>query len=273
MSDLTGSQLGIRSEYKDQYDPNLLFRIERRTSRDLVGIDSHALPFHGADIWNAFEVSWLNSKGKPCVGIATITVPADSPAIFESKSLKLFLNSLNQTRLTTEQVVNHLYNALSQVTGTSVQVDLQHPHEFDQQHIQSLSGTCIDEQDIAIDCYHGTDPQFLTVDTGEAEEVLVSHLLKSNCLITHQPDWASVQIHYQGPKINHAGLLRYICSFRQHNEFHEPCIERMFMDITRQCRPNKLAVYGRFTRRGGIDINPWRSNFDIAFSNDRLARQ
>ena len=111
------------------------------------------------------------------------------------------------------------------------------------------------------------------MDTDETEEVLVSHLLKSNCLITHQPDWASVQIHYQGPKINHAGLLRYICSFRQHNEFHEPCIERMFMDITRRCQPNKLAVYGRFTRRGGIDINPWRSNFDIAFSNDRLARQ
>lgn len=270
------SLLGKSAAYKAQYDSSLLFPISRQGKRTEIGIVS-ALPFFGMDIWNAYEISWLNLRGKPQVALASILVPADSPNIIESKSFKLYLNSFNQTRLDdTGALLRLLQQDLSAAAGAHVQVNLTMPDQFGQLQMQELSGTLLDRLDIEVDSYT-PDPGLLHADHAEApvEETLVSHLLKSNCLVTGQPDWGSVQIHYVGAQINQEGLLRYLIGFRNHNEFHEQCVERIFVDIMRQCKPQKLSVYARYTRRGGLDINPWRSNFSTAQkpSNARNARQ
>lgn len=270
------SLLGKSAAYKAEYDSSLLFPISRQGKRTEIGIVS-ALPFFGMDIWNAYEISWLNLRGKPQVALASILVPADSPNIIESKSFKLYLNSFNQTRLDdTGALLRLLQQDLSAAAGAHVQVNLTMPDQFGQQQMQELSGTLLDRLDIEVDSYT-PDPGLLHADHAEApvEETLVSHLLKSNCLVTGQPDWGSVQIHYVGAQINQEGLLRYLIGFRNHNEFHEQCVERIFVDIMRQCKPQKLSVYARYTRRGGLDINPWRSNFSSAQkpSNARNARQ
>ncbi|MBC3884124.1 NADPH-dependent 7-cyano-7-deazaguanine reductase QueF [Undibacterium griseum] len=270
------SLLGKSAAYKAEYDSSLLFPISRQGKRTEIGIVS-ALPFFGMDIWNAYEISWLNLRGKPQVALASILVPADSPNIIESKSFKLYLNSFNQTRLDdTGALLRLLQQDLSAAAGAHVQVNLTMPDQFGQQQMQELSGTLLDRLDIEVDSYT-PDPGLLHADHTEApvEETLVSHLLKSNCLVTGQPDWGSVQIHYVGAQIDQEGLLRYLIGFRNHNEFHEQCVERIFVDIMRQCKPQKLSVYARYTRRGGLDINPWRSNFSTAQkpSNARNARQ
>jgi 7-cyano-7-deazaguanine reductase len=273
---LQASPLGKSSSYQTQYDPTLLFPIARQTKRDELGIHC-TLPFYGVDIWNAYEISWLNLRGKPQIAIAGITVPADSPHIIESKSFKLYLNSFNQTRLTDIEALSQLLRAdLSAGFGAPIHLKLVTPEAFGQAKIAELEGILLDRLDIEINQYTPdamqlhADPQHPAV-----EEVLVSHLLKSNCLVTGQPDWGSVQIHYVGPQIDQEGLLRYLIGFREHHEFHEQCVERIFMDVMRQCKPQKLAVYARYTRRGGLDINPWRSNFTTAKppSNLRNARQ
>ncbi|MBC3870535.1 NADPH-dependent 7-cyano-7-deazaguanine reductase QueF [Undibacterium oligocarboniphilum] len=270
------SLLGKNAAYKAEYDPSLLFPISRQGKRTEIGIVS-ALPFFGMDIWNAYEISWLNLRGKPQVAIASILVPADSLNIIESKSFKLYLNSFNQTRLDdTGALLRLLQQDLSAAAGAPVQVSLTVPDQFGQLQMQELSGTLLDRLDIEVDSY-APDPGLLHADHTAApiEETLVSHLLKSNCLVTGQPDWGSVQIHYVGAQIDQEGLLRYLIGFRNHNEFHEQCVERIFVDIMRQCKPQKLSVYARYTRRGGLDINPWRSNFSTARqpSNARNARQ
>jgi len=270
------SQLGKPSTYKAEYDPSLLFPISREGKRQEIGI-GNTLPFFGVDIWNAYEVSWLNLRGKPQVAIATITVPADSPNIVESKSFKLYLNSFNQTRLAgTEALVNLLQADLSAGFGSSVQVTLTTQENFSKLAMQEMEGLLLDRLDIEVDSYT-PNPYLLKADQQEApvEEVLVSHLLKSNCLVTGQPDWGSVQIRYVGAPIDQESLLRYLIGFRDHNEFHEQCVERIFTDIMQHCKPQKLSVYARYTRRGGLDINPWRSNFTTAQrpSNHRNARQ
>lgn len=270
------SLLGKSAAYKAEYDSSLLFPISRQGKRTEIGIVS-ALPFFGMDIWNAYEISWLNLRGKPQVALASILVPADSPNIIESKSFKLYLNSFNQTRLDDTGALLHLLQQdLSAAAGAHVQVNLTMPDQFGQLQMQELSGTLLDRLDIEVDSYT-PDPGLLHADRTEApvEETLVSHLLKSNCLVTGQPDWGSVQIHYVGAQIDQEGLLRYLIGFRNHNEFHEQCVERIFVDIMRQCKPQKLSVYARYTRRGGLDINPWRSNFSTAQkpSNARNARQ
>lgn len=270
------SPLGKPTAYQTDYAPSLLFPIARQQKREEIGL-SGTLPFFGVDIWNAYELSWLNLRGKPQVAIASFTVPADSPNIVESKSLKLYLNSFNQTKVaSSEALVETLRNDLSDGFGAPVQVKLILPEEFSKLQMGELEGLLLDRLDIEVNDYT-PNPALLKASHQEAivEETLVSHLLKSNCLVTGQPDWASVQIRYVGPQIDQECLLQYLIGFRNHNEFHEQCVERIFMDILRECRPQKLSVYARYTRRGGLDINPWRSNFTTGQrpSNLRNARQ
>ena len=270
------SPLGKPAAYQTQYQPSLLFPIARQGKRDEIGV-SGTLPFFGVDIWNAYEVSWLNARGKPQVAIATFTVPADSPNIVESKSFKLYLNSFNQTKLAdTDALLQLLRKDLSAGFGAAVHVTLTTADAFAEQKIQEPQGLLLDRLDIEVNEYQ-PNPSLLKADPNQVviEETLVSHLLKSNCLVTGQPDWGSVQIHYVGAAIDQESLLRYLISFRDHNEFHEQCVERIFMDIMRNCAPQKLSVYARYTRRGGLDINPWRSNFSTAQPplNWRQARQ
>ncbi|MDC7708247.1 NADPH-dependent 7-cyano-7-deazaguanine reductase QueF [Vogesella indigofera] len=270
------SPLGKKVDYQDQYDASLLFPIARQQKRDEIGVSEGALPFAGVDLWTGYEVSWLNARGKPQVAIATFRIPADSPRLIESKSFKLYLNSYNQTRIASwEQVAAQLELDLSNAAGGKVQVSLLSPGDFDRERIVELAGDCIDELDIEVDNY-APCPEALQADAANVvSEVLTSQLLKSNCLVTGQPDWGSVQISYTGPQIDRETLLRYLIGFRQHNEFHEQCVERIFVDVLRACAPSRLTVYARYTRRGGLDINPWRSNDPAAVApdNTRTARQ
>lgn len=270
------SPLGKSAAYLSNYAPELLFPIARQGKRDELNLHG-TLPFFGVDIWNAYELSWLNLRGKPQVALARITVPAASPNIIESKSLKLYLNSFNQTRLAGPDALQALLQAdLSRGFGAPVHITLTLQDGFAGMQMGELDGLLLDRLDVEITQYSPA-PVLLTAALTEApvEETLVSHLLKSNCLVTGQPDWGSVQIHYVGPQIEQEGLLKYIIGFREHHEFHEQCVERIFVDILRQCAPLKLTVYARYTRRGGLDINPWRSNFSSAGQppNLRGARQ
>ena len=270
------SPLGKAASYCSQYAPELLFPIARADKRAELGL-SGSLPFFGMDIWNAYEVSWLNLRGKPQIAIATLMVAADSPNIIESKSFKLYLNSFNQSRLADADALLALLRAdLSDGFGAAVQIKLTLPEDFRQLTMGELDGQLLDRLDIEIDHYL-PDPALLRADANAVavKETLVSHLLKSNCLVTGQPDWGSVQIRYVGAPIDQEGLLRYLIGFREHNEFHEQCVERIFVDILRACKPQKLAVFARYTRRGGLDINPWRSNFSTGDAplNVRGARQ
>ena len=272
---LQGLTLGKATEYHDSYQPALLQAVPRSLNREPLGLYPDNLPFHGADIWTLYELSWLNSNGLPQVAVGEVSLAADSINLIESKSFKLYLNSFNQTRFANwEEVRQTLEQDLSACAQGNVSVTLFRLQELEGQPIGHLNGTCIDEQDIVIDSYE-FNADYLHNATEEhiVEEQLVSHLLKSNCLITNQPDWGSVQISYRGPRINQAALLRYLVSFRHHNEFHEQCVERIFNDILRFCQPESLSVYARYTRRGGLDINPWRSNTAFSATHSRLARQ
>jgi len=278
---LAQAPLGKTSSYADQYDASLLFPIARHDKRIEIGV-SGTPPFFGADMWTAFEVSWLNERGKPQLAIAHITVPCESPNIIESKSLKLYLNSFNHTVFTDIAAVMAIlrqdlsaaawYGVASQ---GAVGVRMVMPNAFDAQPVHELDGLSLDRLDI--DCTRYTPaPDLLSTTTGEVpvSEVLVSHLLKSNCLVTGQPDWGSVQISYSGQPLNQEGLLQYLVSYRNHNEFHEQCVERIFMDIWTRCKPTRLSVYARYTRRGGLDINPYRTSHPAALpANIRTARQ
>ena len=267
--------LGKPTAYCDHYDVTLLQAVPRSMNREPLGLYPDNLPFHGADIWTLYELSWLNSKGLPQVAVGEISLTADSVNLIESKSFKLYLNSFNQTAFPDwESVRTTLQQDLSACAQGEVSVRLYRLDEMTHQPIANFSGECLDEQDIRIDSYEFS-ADYLQDATGKnhVTESLVSHLLKSNCLITHQPDWGSVQISYSGPQINREALLRYLVSFRHHNEFHEQCVERIFNDIMRFCQPETLSVYARYTRRGGLDINPWRSNTDFVPLTSRLARQ
>jgi 7-cyano-7-deazaguanine reductase len=269
--------LGKATAYVSQYDASLLFPIPRSTKREEIGLGHGSLPFFGVDIWNAYEVSWLNMRGKPQVAIAQFMFPADSPNIIESKSFKLYLNSFNQSKLASiDELQTILARDLSAAAGAITTVKLSPPEQFHQVQMAELDGQLLDRLDIDVDAY-APNPLLLKADHEQApiQARLVSHLLKSNCLVTGQPDWASVQIEYVGAPIDEESLLRYIIGFREHNEFHEQCVERIFTDLLKQCKPQKLAVYARYTRRGGLDINPWRSNFSTGKmpSNARTARQ
>jgi 7-cyano-7-deazaguanine reductase len=270
------SELGQVSEYDPHYNPERLFAISRAMRRTEIGIAPNKLPFYGFDYWNHYEVSWLNEKGKPMVAVAEIVYDCSTPYLVESKSLKLYFNSFNHAPFkSTEAVKKAIARDLSQCVGGEVSVRILSLKEKQLSHIKSgFSGECIDDLDVSCAVYR-VEPNYLTVEDPIVEECLYSDLLKSNCLVTHQPDWGSVQIEYKGKKINREGLLRYLVSFRAHNEFHEQCIERIFVDILRQCKPTTLSVYGRYTRRGGLDINPFRSTSRVNPQglNQRLVRQ
>ncbi|UNK48218.1 NADPH-dependent 7-cyano-7-deazaguanine reductase QueF [Lysobacter sp. S4-A87] len=251
--------LGRHVDYPREYDASLLFPIARALGRGDIGIDDNALPFIGVDRWHAYELSWLDGHGKPHVGTATITVPATSPNLVESKSLKLYLNSFNSTRFDSDQAVRERMAAdLSAAAGAQVDVAFGLP-PIDESADNAVVD-CIDGLDVAIDDYGPPHAGHLSVDPAQiVSETLTSSLLKSNCPVTGQPDWARVVISYHGAKLDRAGLLRYLVSFRDHAEFHEQCVERIFADLTAHASPQRLSVEARYTRRGGLDINPWRA--------------
>ena len=275
MSNLSHAPLGQQSEYVDQYDPQLLFPVPRKDKREELGIDPSRLPFKGTDIWNAWELSWLNGKGKPMVATGEIFIPADAPNIIESKSLKLYLNSFNQTRFDSlHKVAAVMEQDLTDCAGAQVKVTVVPVNQAEGPgQVEHLDGICIDDLDVEINEYHTNDALLQLHSDEVVSETLVSHLLKSNCPVTGQPDWGSLVVRYEGKKINRAALLKYVVSFRQHTEFHEQCVERVFVDLQKHCQPEKLTVFARYVRRGGLDINPYRSNFEDGFVNQRLVRQ
>ena len=270
------SELGKKTEYDQTYNPERLYPIPRAGKRKEIGIDPESVPFFGFDCWNHYEVSWLNQKGKPIVATAEIIYDCHSPMIVESKSLKLYFNSFNHSKFKSiADVEATVKEDLESAVESHVTVNINPLGSKQAPSLQeSFTGECIDELDVACSVYT-VDPNFLTTSDQQVDETLYSDLLKSNCLVTKQPDWGSVQIIYKGEKINREGLLRYIVSYRDHNEFHEQCIERIFVDIMKHCKPKELTVYGRYTRRGGLDINPYRSTKQSGFDgkNFRLLRQ
>lgn len=272
---LSALKLGQNTEYKSQYDASLLQAVPRRLNREGLRIVEQQ-PFNqGADVWTCYELSWLNPHGLPQVAIADVEIDFKSENLIESKSFKLYLNSFNQTKFASiEEVEQTLTRDLSQCASGQVSVRIHKLADYTNQPIVNFSGECIDEQEIQIESYTFSNQHLENVAEDEiVEETLVSHLLKSNCLITSQPDWGSVQIHYVGKRLNREKLLRYLISFREHNEFHEQCVERIFTDLMQFAKPEKLTVYARYTRRGGLDINPFRSNFESVPVNLRMARQ
>ena len=272
---LNALKLGQQTKYAEKYDRTLLQPVPRHLNRDMLNITT-TQPFTiGADIWTAYEISWLSPKGVPQVAIADVSIDFRSENLIESKSFKLYLNSFNQSQFANfTEVQQILQQDLKDCAKGEVKVRLNSLTDYTQQPIAALDGDCIDGLDIEIEDY-AFNAELLKDCTNDniVEETLVSHLLKSNCLITQQPDWGSLQIHYVGKQINREQLLRYIISFRQHNEFHEQCVERIFCDLMHFAAPEKLTVYARYTRRGGLDINPYRSNFEPLPPNLRLARQ
>jgi len=260
MNDYQHTQLGKESVYSDSYNPSLLCPISRvKARRNQSDIDK--IPFQGVDLWTAYELSWLNTDGLPQIAIAEFLFPCTSDAIIESKSFKLYLNSYIQTQFASMQAVQQqLTDDLSVASGAEVEVIVYQVAEY--QGIKPISepqGRCIDHQQVSIDRYQ-PNPHLLQASADlMVDETLYSHLLKTNCPVTNQPDWASLYISYKGPKIHTEGLLKYIVSFRQYQDFHEQCVEQIFMDITKYCAPQQLTVYARYTRRGGLDINPFRS--------------
>ncbi|KAB2825209.1 NADPH-dependent 7-cyano-7-deazaguanine reductase QueF [Aliivibrio finisterrensis] len=273
--ELKSLTLGQKTEYKHNYEPELLQAVPRSLNRDDLDLGDE-LPFQGCDVWTLYELSWLNQNGLPQVAVGDVTLPATSPNLVESKSFKLYLNSFNQTKFASwDDVTSTLIKDLSACAGGEVKVKIYPVQAYSQQPIVDMTGECIDNQDIVIDNYE-FDAEYLESSTSDdvVEETLHSHLLKSNCLITNQPDWGSVEISYTGNKIDREKLLRYLISFRQHNEFHEQCVERIYTDIMKFCKPNSLTVFARYTRRGGLDINPFRSShLEKPEHNLRLARQ
>ncbi|HEY5851449.1 MAG TPA: NADPH-dependent 7-cyano-7-deazaguanine reductase QueF [Lysobacter sp.] len=251
--------LGRHVDYPREYDASLLFPIARALGRDHIGIVEAALPFIGVDRWHAYELSWLDGRGKPHVGTATITVPATAPNLVESKSLKLYLNSFNATRFDSDEAVRaRMASDLSRAAGAPVEVAFGLP-PIDESAADNAVMDCIDGLDVAIDDYGPPNAGHLAADSAHVvTEALTSSLLKSNCPVTGQPDWARVVISYHGPRLDRAGLLRYLVSFRDHAEFHEQCVERIFIDLMAHANPQWLSVEARYTRRGGLDINPWR---------------
>lgn len=271
------SPLGKTNEYVAHYQPDLLFGISRAIKWQELGFTANTLPYRGVDIWNGYELSWLNPAGKPIIRIAEFIIPANSPFIIESKSFKLYLNSFNQTIFPSERdVCQALQKDLSIATGSAVAVQLYSLDAIAEQGLAKVQGCCIDELEVTIDQYDHPSIQLLsTIQLQEAkQETLYSQLLKSNCPVTGQPDWATLVVEYQANRsIDHGSLLKYLISFRQHADFHEQCVERIFLDLKTVLEPTHLVVYARYVRRGGLDINPYRSLGNVAYDNQRLARQ
>jgi len=275
--ELSNLTLGKTTNYCSQYTPELLQAVPRSLNRDSLNLNTEQLPFIGEDVWYGYELSWLNSKGKPVVAVAEFSFPCTSPNIVESKSFKLYLNSFNQTKFSSwQEVESALSTDLSATAGAQADVKLFPVNDCPALALAKDSALCIDDLDIEISHYQ-MEPEILknanSSQIDSVKEYLVCHLLKSNCLITNQPDWASIYIEYSGRKICHETLLTYLISFRQHNEFHEQCVERIFCDLMRFCSIDKLTVFARYTRRGGLDINPFRSTINKKAPKLRTLRQ
>jgi len=269
------SPLGKSSEYIATYTPSLLFPIPRAAKWAELGLSADTLPYQGVDFWNCFELSWLLPSGKPVVAIGEFSIPADSPNIIESKSFKLYLNSLNQTPFASvAELQGCLEKDLSAAAGKPVGVRVRRLDEVQADGVATLPGVCIDDLEISVSQYEHPQPELLRCDPSrQVEESVHSHLLKSNCPVTSQPDWGSVAVSYKGAALDHASLLAYLVSFRQHSDFHEQCVERIFLDLQRLLKPESLTVYARYVRRGGLDINPYRSTEALQVVNTRLVRQ
>lgn len=269
------SPLGKTSEYVATYTPTLLFAIARAAKWAELGLTAQTLPYQGVDLWNCYELSWLTPSGKPVVAIAEFSFPADSPNIIESKSFKLYLNSLNQSPFATrDDLAVVLQRDLSAAAGALVTVKLRSLSEVEAQGIARLPGVCIDELDVSIEGYNQPQPELLHCEPQRLiSESLHSHLLRSKCPVTGQPDWGTVVVEYSGAALDHGSFLRYLVSFRQHADFHEQCVERIFLDLQRLLKPQALTVYARYLRRGGLDINPYRSMSAVQADNRRLVRQ
>lgn len=269
--ELDGLLLGKNTPVVHRYSPELLFPISRSTARSQLGL-TEELPFHGADLWHAYELSWLDPRGKPEARVGRFIVPATSPCMVESKSFKLYLNSLNNTRFDTEDDARKcIVSDVSAVAGTAVSLKL-YPVDDAALAGGHLPGDCIDSLELEVD-EAAPDVALLDQEEGIVEEQLHSHLLRSLCPVTGQPDWASVLIRYRGSRINRESLLRYIIAFRRHQEFHEQCVERMFVDLHSRFSPELLEIQGFYTRRGGMDINPFRSTDPDTQPRPRLNRQ
>lgn len=271
---LKDTPLGQQSEYIDTYTPALLYPVARWDAREGLGLEMDSLPFHGVDVWHAYELSWLDQRGKPVVAMAEFRVPCNSRHIIESKSFKLYLNSFANSQFESRQAVTELLEKdLSQCAGGAVEVVLQSLEQAAHFPRIELSGTLIDNLDVEIKQYH-YEPTLLQVEQGaEQSGQLISHLLRSRCPVTGQPDWATLIVRYTGSPVSAVSLLRYVVSLRNHEGFHEQIIERIWLDIMQQCNPRQLSVYGRFTRRGGLDINPFRSNYESLPVSRRTVRQ
>ncbi|TVT73963.1 MAG: NADPH-dependent 7-cyano-7-deazaguanine reductase QueF [Pseudomonas sp.] len=269
------SPLGKSSDYVATYSPHLLFPIPRAPKWAELGLTAETLPYQGVDLWNCYELSWLLPSGKPVVAIGEFEIPADSPSIIESKSFKLYLNSLNQSVFESREALAEVMSSdLSAAVGKPVKVRLRTLDEVAAEGVATLPGRCVDDLDVTIEHYDHPQPGLLACDAGHmVEESLHSHLLKSNCPVTGQPDWGSVVVEYRGAALQAESLLAYLVSFRQHADFHEQCVERIFLDLQRLLQPEKLTVYARYVRRGGLDINPYRSTEAMVVDNRRLVRQ
>ncbi|MGC4010114.1 MAG: NADPH-dependent 7-cyano-7-deazaguanine reductase QueF [Pseudomonas sp.] len=269
------SPLGKSSEYVSTYAPELLFPISRTTKWAELGLTAETLPYQGVDLWNCYELSWLTASGKPVVAIGEFAIPAQSPNIIESKSFKLYLNSLNQTAFDNAEAVRAVMERdLSAAAGAPVAVRVRGLDEVAGEGVAVIEGTCVDDLDVAVQSYDHPRPELLRCDdTRRVDEVLYSHLLKSNCPVTGQPDWGTLVVEYSGPALDAASLLAYVVSFRQHQDFHEQCVERIYLDLQRLLQPTRLTVYARYVRRGGLDINPYRSSEAVQPDNRRLVRQ
>ncbi len=276
MTDAHQSQLGKGTEYDQSYSPDILFPLDRKQNRQSLALGVE-LPFHGEDLWTCYELSWLNSKGKPQVAIGYFSIPCDSPFMIESKSFKLYLNAYNHLSFNDIDALEKLLRKdLSAAAGAEIKVDVKPLQDASHQVADVLcqggasddsvygAAQCLDDID-AEDFEYLPNPSLLqTVPGGvEVNETLYSNLLRSNCPVTGQPDWGTVFIHYSGQQINRESLLKYLVSFRQCQDFHEHCVERVFVDLKRYCHCDSLSVYARYTRRGGLDINPYRATPDL----------
>ncbi|HJR10391.1 MAG TPA: NADPH-dependent 7-cyano-7-deazaguanine reductase QueF [Rhodanobacteraceae bacterium] len=268
--------LGRDTQYPATVDPAVLFPVARALARDPLGLDADALPFTGVDVWNAWEFSWLDARGLPRVAVLRLTVPCVSPNIVESKSLKLYLGGYAMTPFTDPEAVRmRVERDVAACAGAKIAVTLADANDVERAGIGALAGESLDDQRIEADGYGPPRPELLVAGGALADETVCTRLFRSLCPVTGQPDWASVVLRYRGPAIEHAGLLRYLVSYRQHPDFHEACVERIFSDVLARCAPEGLGVYARFLRRGGIDINPWRATprFAEAPGNPREVRQ
>ncbi len=274
---MADNPLGKQVTYPTHYDASLLLGIPRSENRSVLGIQNAALPFRGFDLWHAWELSWLNERGLPQVAVGRFIFPCDSPCLVESKSLKLYLNSLNQERYADQEQVRTLISRdLSQCAAAEVQVEL-FALSAGSHEVSSLQGAvCLDQLELAVEHYD-CDPALLGLADKETvlEETLYTDLFRSNCPITNQPDWATMVISYRGRQLEREALLAYLVSYRQHNDFHENCVERIYTDLMQYCAPEELTVRAHFLRRGGLDINPLRSSLPDLSHTDfiRLKRQ